>query len=700
MTDPHPAPPDPSGRTRRQALDALIGRAARLMVEVSEDGIDRVTEEILAALGVALDADVISLVRHAPDGRPTVMEVTHRWFAPRNGALPWPTSYDWTTSYPWLYPHLVAVGTYFAATAEELPAEAVHERIAARQGGLVAGLWSPHVVDGRLDGMIAAFWRHAPPPVRADDLPAIPVICDVLLAAVRRRDLDRARRLVESRHSTLWQSDAVGLADWRWDGQLVRANDSMCRTLGITQRQVATGFMNFMEMSAPEYADKHEIARRELEAFGSFRPFDKEIVRGDGTRAWVAVGGGRYAPDVAKALGAEGYLLVIDIGERKRLEAQLQQSQKMEAIGQLAGGIAHDFNNLLTVINTSAELAADAMPRDSRVLEDLNEIVKTADRAAQLTKQLLAFGRRQHRELRVLDINDVLRDMQRLLRRLIGADLSLVVDFDPQVGLVRADEGQLQQIVLNLAVNARDAMPDGGTLTLRTSPLEVRGDEPEHVGVLGPGRYVRITVADTGHGMEGTTMVRAFEPFFSTKPAGRGTGLGLAVVYGIARQSGGNVWIARTDTSGTRIDVCLPVVDAPVEARPLRRAPPRSATGQTVLLVEDDDAVRALTQRLLKQLGYRVVSARDGGEALARWQEAEGSVSLLLSDVVMPGISGHELAEMLRGERPDLPIVLMSGYSRDRLSHSAVDDQRLRRLDKPFTTSELAERLADVLGAE
>jgi PAS domain S-box-containing protein len=561
----------------------------------------------------------------------------------------------------------------------------------------VAGLWAPHIADGRLEGMIAAFWRHAPPQVTGGDIASVPVICDVLLAALRRRDIDRARRVIQSRHDTLWGSEAVGLADWRWDGRLVRANNTMCRIIGVTQRQIASGFINFIDLSAPEYADRHEVVRRELEHFGSFRPYEKEIVRGDGSREWVAVGGGRYTDDVARTIGAEGYLFVIDIGERKRLEAQLRQSQKMEAIGQLAGGIAHDFNNLLTVITTSAELAADAVPRDSRVLEDLQEIVRTTDRAAQLTRQLLAFGRRQQRDLRVMDLNEVLREMQRLLRRVIGADVSLVVDLDPTLATVRADEGQLQQVLLNLAVNARDAMPEGGTLTLRTAMVDVAGDEPEHLGVLGPGRYVRISVADTGLGMDATTQARAFEPFFSTKPTGRGTGLGLAVVYGIVRQSGGNVWIARSDASGTRVDVCLPVVDAPAEARPARSGTTPTAAGQTVLLVEDDDAVRALTERLLGQLGYRVIVARDGGEALARWQEAHGDVSLLLSDVVMPGMSGPELAEMLRADRADLPIVLMSGYSGDRRTRAVHEDRRLRRLDKPFTARELAERLADVL---
>jgi PAS domain S-box-containing protein len=700
MTDSVSSGPDHTGRARRLALDALVAHSARRMVDVPEDGIDRETHDVLADVGMALDADVVSLVRHVPDGRPTVMEVTHRWFAPRNGPLPWPTEYDWTDSYPWLYPHLAKVGTFFAETIESLPDSAEREREAARLAGLVAGLWAPHIVDGRLEGMIGVFWRHAPPAVTADELRSVPIISDVLLAAVRRRDLDRARRITESRQATLWQSEAVGLADWQWGGRLVRANASMCRILDVTAEQIHDGAINFFDVSAPEYADHSAAAGRELERTGSFRAFDKEIIRGDGTRLWIAVGGGRYAPDVAASVGADGYLFVIDISERKRLEAQLQQAQKMDAIGQLAGGIAHDFNNLLTVISTSAELAVDSLPPDARAVDDLQEIVRTADRAAQLTKQLLAFGRRQHRELRVMDLNDVLREMQRLLRRVIGADVSLVSDLAPALGMVRADEGQLQQVIINLAVNARDAMPDGGTLTLRTSMMTIRGEEAEHAGVVAPGSYVRISVADTGFGMDAATMVRAFEPFFSTKPTGQGTGLGLAVVYGIVRQSGGNVWIARTDTSGTRVDVCLPVVDAPAEARPARAAAPRTANGQMVLLVEDDDAVRALTQRLLGQLGYRVIAARDGGEALARWQESSQQVELLLSDVVMPGMSGHELAEMLRGDRPDLPIVLMSGYSRDRLSRSVADDHRLRRLDKPFTASELAERLADVLSTE
>jgi two-component system, cell cycle sensor histidine kinase and response regulator CckA len=688
-------------RARRPALDGLVAHAARRMVDASEDDIDRVTLESLGELGSILDADIVSLVRHVPRARLYMLEVTHRWFSPRNGPPPWPLEYpDWQLHYPWLYSRLVDEGPYFAASMADLPEEAVRERELGTAGGLVAGLWAPHVVDGRLEGMITAFWRLAKPTVTAHDLGSIPIVTDVLLAALRRRDVDRSRRLTESRQATLWHSDAVGLADWRHGGLLVRANASMCRLLGVTAEQIHEGDINFTDLTPPEYADHQVVAQRELDQTGNFRASDKEIIRGDGTRLWIAVGGGSYAPEVARSVGADGYLFAIDISERKRLEAQLQQAQKMDAIGQLAGGIAHDFNNLLTVITTSAELAVDGLPSDARAIEDLQEIVRTADRAAQLTRQLLAFGRRQYRELRVMDINDVLRDMERLLRRVIGADVSLVSDLFPELGHVRADEGQLQQVILNLAVNARDAMPDGGTLTLRTSMMTVRGDEAEHVGVLEAGNHVRVTVADTGHGMDAATMVRAFEPFFSTKPIGRGTGLGLAVVYGIVRQSGGNVWIARTDTGGTRIDVCLPVVDAPTEARPPRGAAPRTADGQTVLLVEDDDGVRALTQRLLGQLGYRVITARDGGEALARWRESSKQVELLLSDVVMPGMSGHELAEMLRGERPDLPIVLMSGYSRDRLSRSLVEDQRLRRLDKPFTASELAERLADVLAAE
>jgi len=388
---------------------------------------------------------------------------------------------------------------------------------------------------------------------------------------------------------------------------------------------------------------------------------------------------------------------VLDVTERRRLEDQLRQAQKMEAIGRLAGGVAHDFNNLLTAILGSADLLLDTLPPGEEAREEAGEIRAAGERAADLTRQLLAFSRQQVLEPRVLDVNTVLTGMEGLLRRLVGEDVDLRIVTGVPLGATRADRTQLEQVLLNLAVNARDAMPEGGKLTLETADVDF---EPatlrRHSGVE-PGRYVMIAVTDTGAGMDAATRERIFEPFFTTKAQGKGTGLGLATVYGIVRQSGGFIWVYSEPGQGSTFKVYLPRVDAPVEAaEPPRRAPARLGT-ETVLLVEDETVVRTLARKVLTANGYTVLPAAGGREALALVAGHAGPINLLLTDVVMPEMSGRQLAEELRARFPALPVLYMSGYSDEAVVRHGVVDVGSSYIQKPFTPDSLARKVRGVL---
>ena len=408
--------------------------------------------------------------------------------------------------------------------------------------------------------------------------------------------------------------------------------------------------------------------------------------------------------------GDEGAVtILVDIAERKRTEARLreheeklQQVRKLEAIGRLAGGVAHDFNNLLTGIRGFAQFAQDQMPVGSPVHDDLEEILRSADRAASLTGQLLAFGRRQVLRASVLDLNAVVGETGRLLHRLIGEDIRIDTRLAGDLGRVKADPGQVEQVLVNLALNARDAMPTGGVLTVETSDVALTEDDDARSSFdVRPGRYVQMVVRDTGHGMDAATLDRVFEPFFTTKPMGQGTGLGLSTVYGIVKQSGGYVWVDSAPGAGTTVRICLPRVDAPASA-PRDRGTARPAGGghETVLLVEDDDTVRALTRRVLDRQGYQVLEARNGVEALRIAEPELSRIHLVISDVVMPELGGRQLVERLREIRPELPVLLMSGYTDDAIVRHGITESGEPFLPKPFTTDALARKVRAILDAK
>ncbi len=375
-------------------------------------------------------------------------------------------------------------------------------------------------------------------------------------------------------------------------------------------------------------------------------------------------------------------------------EEQLRQAQKMEAIGQLAGGVAHDFNNLLTAILGYSEFLLERLETSDPRRRDVEEIREAGTRAATLTSQLLAFGRRQMLQPKVLDLNAVVVHVETLLRRLIGEDVTLVTALETGLDHVRADPGQLEQVIVNLAVNARDAMPDGGTLTIETAHVEVGADEAAASPGLRPGRYVRLTLTDTGAGMDRATLARVFEPFFTTKGPGKGTGLGLATVHGIVAQSGGSVTVSSASGEGTAFTIHLPSVAEKLEPLGTGRQHCSSHGHETILLAEDEAVVRDLAERALVERGYTVLATSSGDEALQACEGHEGAIHLLVTDVVMPGMGGKALAERLLPLRPGLPVLYVSGYADGRV----VEEDTLF-LQKPFSPSALAKRVREALDA-
>ena len=389
-----------------------------------------------------------------------------------------------------------------------------------------------------------------------------------------------------------------------------------------------------------------------------------------------------------------------EITERKLLEEQLLQSQKMEAVGQLAGGVAHDFNNILTAIVGYTDLLAAEFGGNTRQLEDLEEIRKAARRAAALTRQLLAFSRKQVLEPRVLDLNTVVTNLEKMLRSLISANIELKTSLATELGAARADPNQLEQVIMNLAINARDAMPEGGTLTIETGNATLDDTyAAQHVSVA-PGSYVMLAVSDTGCGMSEETKARIFEPFFTTKPAGRGTGLGLSTVYGIVKQSGGNIWLYSEPGKGTTFKVYLPTVVAlPEDIGKIAAAESIRHGGGTVLVVEDDDQLRRLTHRALASQGYTVLEADRGRAALDIARRHKGIIDLLLTDVIMPDTNGRKLADTLRSVRPGLRVLYMSGYPDGAIASHGMLEEGVAYLAKPFTTEAVTRKVREVLEA-
>jgi len=438
-----------------------------------------------------------------------------------------------------------------------------------------------------------------------------------------------------------------------------------------------------------------DMRRLTLSGEHAFTGYETRCARKDGTLVDVYV-----STAVLRGIGgAQGTVWVMaDVTERRLVEEQLRQAQKMDAVGQLAGGVAHDFNNLLTVITSYGQFLLNALPEQDPRRSDAQQITQAAARAASLTRQLLAFSRRQVLQPQVLDLNEVIGDMERLLRRVISEDISLVTQFGSGIGAVRADRGQIEQVVMNLVVNARDAMPSGGVLAISTRVIHLDAAYARRHAGVNAGRHVVFSVRDTGVGMDAATQQRIFEPFFTTKPKGKGTGLGLSTVYGIVRQSGGHVDVRSAPGRGTAFDIILPQVAAPVPARAelsIGTALPRGT--ETVLVVEDEEAVRLIVRRVLEAQGYAILEARDGNDAMRVAAQRGDAIDLVLSDVIMPGMGGRELARSLATTRPGLPILFMSGYNEEGELAGTGGDLGDGVLAKPFTAETLARQVREAL---
>ena len=487
----------------------------------------------------------------------------------------------------------------------------------------------------------------------------------------------------------------------RDEGRILACNDRACKDTGYTREELLGMCASDLEVN---------LAAKEVDALHlSLRPGDSPTVEGIHQRK----DGSTFPVEVRFALMEEGepqliLSIVRDITERKQAEEalrlseeQLRQSQKMEAIGQLAGGIAHDFNNLLTaIIGYSDLLLAGEQMRSSSSQDDVKEIKHAAERAAALTRQILAFSRRQALRPVVVSLNETIAGMEHLLRRTLGEDINLVTVLQLDLGLTEVDVNQFEQVLMNLAVNARDAMPLGGRLTLQTANATVSKKCCRADPGVEPGAYVVLSVTDDGLGMDEETVSRVFEPFFTTKAPGQGTGLGLSTAYGIVRQSGGTIEVQSEFGRGSTFKVYLPLVTSP-HAQHLDRAAPSSSTSgsATILVVEDEASLRSLAVRMLERSGYTVLSAADAAEAFELLSGSNGSVDLLLTDVILSGdLQGNDLARMAKSLRPDLPVLYMSGYPRDAVVHAGRLDEGVNYLEKPFTPEALARKVGEVLG--
>ncbi|HVM59963.1 MAG TPA: PAS domain S-box protein [Verrucomicrobiae bacterium] len=428
--------------------------------------------------------------------------------------------------------------------------------------------------------------------------------------------------------------------------------------------------------------------------------FETERVGKNGQRINVSLSVSPIKSVTGDVVGAA--VIARDISERQRLQQQLLQSRKVEAIGRLAGGVAHDFNNILTTIIGYCDLTREELGADHSARVNIEEIAGAAERAASLTRQLLAFSRKQTLQPKILDLNAVIENLDKMLRRVIGEDVELITKLTPNLGRVKADPGQIEQVIMNLAVNARDAMPNGGRLLLETASVTLDAASAHLPEDVRPGNYVMIAVTDTGTGMTDEVKARVFEPFFTTKPRGQGTGLGLPTCYGIIKQSGGHISVYSEFTHGTTFKIFLPRIADPTA--PCSPAPPsvtqRRGT-ETILLVEDDSAVRTLNARLLRSAGYTVVEADNGRTALRLTDERKGDgIDLLLTDVIMPEMGGKELAQRLQAAYPKMKVMFCSGYTQEAIDRGGVLNPHTAFLQKPFTPALLTQKIREVLDTQ
>lgn len=498
-----------------------------------------------------------------------------------------------------------------------------------------------------------------------------------------RESEERYRRIVETTNEGVWQLDEKTRTTF--------VNERMATLLGYTPEQL-------LGVSMLEFV--HEDSRSAVKAGITSRgrsassQLEARFVRSDGKDLWALLD----STPIFEGSGYAGALaMVMDVSQRKRLEDQLRQAQKMEAIGNLAGGVAHDFNNILSVILGYAEMILEGLKPGDPLRDDLEELNRASERARDLTAQLLAFSRRQILEPRTLDLNRVLSGLESMLRRLLREDIELSFLTSQDIGTVRADSGQIEQIVINLLVNARDAIHDGGKISIETGNVDLDAEYAAAHHDVTPGRYVMLAVSDTGVGMDATVQERIFEPFFTTKEQDHGTGLGLATVFGIVKQSGGHIWVYSELGEGSTFKIYFPRTQGQVDTAPTPQTPTTLHGTETILIVEDQDQLRTMMRVALRRHGYNVLDAPNAGEALLVCEKYAAKIHLLLTDVVMPRMSGRQLAERLAPLRPDMLVLYLSGYTENTIVHHGVLDAGVSFLQKPITPEVLARKVRQLL---
>jgi len=513
----------------------------------------------------------------------------------------------------------------------------------------------------------------------------------IALAIERRRSEDALRRN-EEMFRLLFSYNP--LPTWVMDRESLRfleVNEAAVRQYGYSQNEFKQ--MTVLDLRSEEERLKYLDQLKHIPQEGLYRgnwkhrKKDGQIIQVETISHELEYAGRRVRLVVAQ-----------DVGERHQLEQQLRQSQKMEAVGRLAGGVAHDFNNLLMVIKGHTELLLNVLPSEEKYSRKIEQIDRAADRASTLTRQLLAFSRLQVLQPQVINLNGVVEEMGKLLPRLIGEDIELVIRGSEDLGAIRADASQMEQVLMNLAVNARDAMPAGGRLLIETSNAELDSTYNAVHPIVRQGRYIQLAVSDTGTGMNAETQARIFEPFFTTKPQGKGTGLGLSTVYGVVKQSGGFIWVYSEVGRGTSFKIYLPRVDQPIDRVGAVRVVSEAPRGtETILLAEDEQDVREVAREFLESGGYTVIEARDAAEALKRVERYDGAIHLLVTDMVMPGMTGQELTARLMQDRPEIRVLYMSGYSERAAADSSRGGSSIRLLAKPFSRWALLRAVHEIL---
>jgi len=513
----------------------------------------------------------------------------------------------------------------------------------------------------------------------------------LLITQTQQRRTTDALLASESRYRSLFERNMAGIYTSTFDGHILDCNPAFCEMFGYTREELLGLHASALYVGGSQ---ERQAILADLLKHGSKRGVELPFLRKDGKQIWTI-------ENVSVTTNGNGQRILegamLDVTQRRSLELQLQQAQKMESIGQLAGGVAHDFNNLLTIMRGYSDLQIETTSPSDPIHNYAQQIMSAVDRATGLTRQLLAFSRQQVMQVRIVNLNSLLHDFEKLLRRLIGEDIEMRTLLDPDLGNVKVDAGQMEQVIMNLVTNARDAMPEGGTLSIETSNVTLDSLFLERHPYVLPGPYVRLAVSDTGTGIDDATRPRIFDPFFTTKGAGKGTGLGLATAYGIVKQSQGYIEVYSEVGMGSTFEVYLPRLGSDAQPLPLEKQLPAQRGTETVLLVEDDEQLRTLARTILESYGYTVIPVADPTQAESVCEQNSAAIKLLVTDMVMPKMNGREVARRVASRIPAIRVLYMSGFTTHTIVHQGVLEPGIFFLQKPFTAVALATKVREVL---